>query len=415
MRKWTLALYALASLALAASSLPEWATSGQWGDGQVYKFAAPAPERSYTVYALSRPTSNPSRILRPRTDGGAVVKTASQTVTLSTQQPAQVTQVYTDQEVAYFDLTFTVSTRDGNFYRNGQQILTKSGSDYGNLLWGTLWTVSFGLISLFWIPSTTQTLHYTEIIPLNSPPIHYTFGGGGNCFSLGTNSAGFWIDPSRLQPGYVYPMYANVRCLDPTGGIWTEFGLLASIPTVQWNQQGLLPRYKFEFVSSPAQGFDLFAGNPSVAPGQFARNYSSPYGNQYSLHSGGTLPDSQHPTLPTSLPSFQVDRMWTLRDYADSGSTKFVAPFDQVTLCLQRDPDYPKSCDSSATYRRTSASPPGPVSVSPQWGFPATYVGQSVSRGPRGEDVSQPYVQYSIPSQTLTLTDTFQCVAGSCP
>ncbi|MFX9046399.1 hypothetical protein ABTN37_18560, partial [Acinetobacter baumannii] len=92
---------------------------------QIFQFAAPTPTREYTVYGLTRPTANPSVVLKPLSQGGVPVDTASQKVTLSTTTEAQATQDYTAQQVAYFDLTFTVSTRDGNFYRNGQQILTK--------------------------------------------------------------------------------------------------------------------------------------------------------------------------------------------------------------------------------------------------------------------------------------------------
>ncbi|HEU4740439.1 MAG TPA: hypothetical protein VFS50_02425 [Meiothermus sp.] len=106
--------------------------------------------------------------------------------------------------------------------------------------------------------------------------------------------------------------------------------------------------------------------------------------------------------------------MWQIRKDRD-GVLRFDAPFDEVRLCLQADPDNPGSCGSAwATYRRTSASPPGPVYVIPRWGFPATSVGQSVSSGPNGEKLSQYSVQYSVPSPTLSLSDTFECVAN-CP
>jgi hypothetical protein len=32
---------------------------------------------------------------------------------------------------------------------------------------------------MFWIPSVSQTFIYTEIIPPDAPPIHFTFGSGG--------------------------------------------------------------------------------------------------------------------------------------------------------------------------------------------------------------------------------------------
>lgn len=410
MRRWYVFLYAAASLALAQQNLPEMASSSRWGDDQIFQFRAPAPTRKYTVYGLTRPTANPAVTLKPLDQGRRVVNTASQQVTLSTAQEARATQDYTAQQVAYLDLTFTVNNvQKGSFYRNGQPILTKSGSNYDNLLWGTLWTVTFGLVSLFWLPSTSQTLHYTEIIPLDSPSIHYTFDGGGDCFSLGPGpSAGFWIDPSRLQPGYVYPMYATVSCYAPVGGIMVGFGLEASLPGVQWVRQGL-PSYAYA-----QNGFQLYRGNPNVAPGESAWEYS-PSGNEYALYSGYTLPDNQHPHLPTSLPlrGYQVDRMWTTAESAPTQIKRFVAPFNDVQLCLEQESEV---CSKNATYRRVSANPPGPVTLTPQWGFPATSVGQTVSTGPNGEQVSQPYVQYSTSSPlSITLTDTFQCISGSCP
>lgn len=375
-----------------------------------FELPGDATEASYNVTALSVPYAV-GRTLMPLM-GETPVNTLNRSVTLESGHVENVEVDYHNQEVAYLDLTFTVSTRDGNFYRNGQQILTKSGSDYGNLLWGVLWTTSFGLISLFWIPSTTETLHYTEIIPLDSSPIHYTFGGGGNCFSFSPNSAGFWIDPSRLQPGHVYPMYARMSCV-LGAGIVSNFGLLASVPTVRWVRQGLPAHYVAAVFPDKAEELDLQGGDPTVAPGQLFGGYQQIYYNEYTLHSGGSLEARAHPYLPMPLKSYQVDRMWLLQKN-DYGFTRFVTPFNRVILCMEWDEDNPAGnyclTGSEVTYERVSANPPGPVTVDPYWGFPATHVGQSVSRGPNGKNVSKPHVQYSIPNRDITLTDTFRCV-----
>jgi hypothetical protein len=77
------------------------------------------------VTALSVPLDT-GRMLLPMKKGTSdPVNTFDQPVTLKAGHVQPV-------RVAYLDLSFQVDVRDGSLYRNGQPILSKSRSDYGN-------------------------------------------------------------------------------------------------------------------------------------------------------------------------------------------------------------------------------------------------------------------------------------------
>ena len=129
--------------------------------------------------------------------------------------PARVE--YQAQEVAYLVIHHTISLKDAWLYRkdaSGREttIHERANGMNCNLLWGTLWTLTFGTISLFWLPTNGSTLIYAEAVPLNSGVITFTCGGGGGCFAFREVNTPFVVDTARLRAGRAYMFDLETKC-----------------------------------------------------------------------------------------------------------------------------------------------------------------------------------------------------------
>jgi hypothetical protein len=272
-----------------------------------------ATEKPYRVTALSVPYGV-GQTLMPVDDNRNPVNTFDQPVTLKAGKvtPAQV--AYQAQDVAYLRIDHRVDVKDGVLRRNGQAVLTKSGMDYGNLLWGVLWTTTFGLVSLFWWPNTSVTQTYTEAIPLSpsAPAITFEYGGGGGCAALSGFEGRFVIDPGRMRPGKVYHLKTHVYCFGGSGVRGSALGVVDPV-TLRYSPEG--------YPSNP---------DGSINAWVWLDNEGSPF-------PGTTLTVDVAP-LPDGAPwpadaSFAMGRSWTGRACLEYGIRE-----DGVRYCAKEVP-----------------------------------------------------------------------------
>jgi hypothetical protein len=231
-----LGIYTLAALLAGVGlarpdpmSLPDRAVIEQFGERQLLELR-PNPDgspKSYTIYALTRPAGI-EQMMRPLDGEGRVVDTASRVVPLEPGVKQTVTQYYTNQQVAYLRVDFTVQVRDGSLTHNGQVVLTNNPSISGvpmwqHLLWGAAFIASGGLIALFWLPPMgTMTTTYNTVIPLDGRWHRFTFGGGGGCGAARGFYAPLYLYSRSLQPGGIYHSRLRIWCAGGTTGIAGE-------------------------------------------------------------------------------------------------------------------------------------------------------------------------------------------------
>jgi hypothetical protein len=205
-------------------SLPDRAIIEQFGERQLLELR-PNPDgspKNYTIYALSRPVGM-GQMMLPLDRGRQVVNTASESIPLEPGRTRTITQYYVNQQTAYLRVDFSISgVRYGWLYYNGQRVMRfDPGLPMGwyRQLWSVLNAVTAGIISMFWIPGTTQAQTHTAVIPLTSGRHHISYGGGGYCFALRNANNYHYFDASRLQPGRVFHVRARVWCGGGTIGI----------------------------------------------------------------------------------------------------------------------------------------------------------------------------------------------------
>lgn len=192
-----------------------------WGERCLALDLGETSEKTYAVTALSVPYAQGREIkpVDPTTRG--LVNTYGRNVPIRAGRVTPIAVTYRSADVAYLRIDHRVDVMDGVLRRNGQAVLTKSGIDYGNWLWGMAWVLSFGLVSLFWWPNTSVTQTYTEVVPLSpsAPAITFEYGGGGGCAALAGFESRFYVDPKRMQPGKVYHIKTGVYCAGGAAGV----------------------------------------------------------------------------------------------------------------------------------------------------------------------------------------------------
>jgi hypothetical protein len=400
-------------------SLPERAVIEQFGERQLLELR-PNPDgshREFTVYALSRPAGI-DQIMRPRDGGGQIVNTASQEVRLPSGETRSVTQVYVNQPVAYLRLEATVSVRDGWLDVGGQRVWSKSSSGSFDLLWGTAWTLTFGLVSLFWLPNLTESTTYARTIPIPTTvatgavtpyvgtPLLIEYGGGGNCFAFQDYDSSLSLDSGLLQPGRVYVLRTRVACGSPAAGIVGSAEVLTAPVRVEYERVGL--------PAQDARGIDpapLQHGLP-VGSGGEVRDYT-PFPGWFPINPGQIL--------PFSYSLGQVDRLWSTTWFDDPNTRsyfRFDQPYDgrPIPVCMAGHWDSTPEdrqvwvCDSRQNFRRTAADPAGPVTLpTPSMAQEATAVYFQQETGPTGEQVSRLVVDYRPPAPVVvSLRDVFE-------
>ncbi|WP_018467057.1 hypothetical protein [Calidithermus timidus] len=327
---FSLALTLASGLAQQQEQLPTRAVHDRgWGTFD-YEFApkSDGSPTDYTVYALTR-RPQVGVEMRPLDRNRRPVNTAVQSVRLDPRQVQKVWVGYTNEKVAYLRIDQRVDVTDGALYRGGVQVLYKHGIDYGNLLWGTLWASTFGLVSLFWWPNTSVTQTYTEAIPLDSPPITFEYSGGGGCFAFQGFSGRFAVDPSLMQPGKLYYINTGMLCDGPGNGI-RGYALGMTNPVAV--------NYAIEGVTRYHDG-----GGFSVASlGRDAQGGQAEW-----LLDRLLIPNGR--TWPQSSPSYPVERAWS----------------DSVCLEYNRgDPGEPRGCQVSVPLSRVwTDTPQNPIAV----------------------------------------------------
>lgn len=211
-----------------------------WGERCLAFDLGETNEKTYAVTALSVPYAQGREIKPQDPTTRALVNTYAQPVTLAAGAVRRAAVTYRSADVAYLRIDHRVDVKDGVLRRNGQAMLTKSGIDYNNLLWGTAWALSFGLVSLFWWPNTSVTQTYTEAIPLSpsAPAITFEYGGGGGCAAVSGFEGRFRVDPKRMQPGKIYHVRTRVYCAGGAAGIAGYAEAVVDPVTLRYNPEG---------------------------------------------------------------------------------------------------------------------------------------------------------------------------------
>lgn len=211
-----------------------------WGERCLALDLGSAGEKTYAVTALSVPYAQGREIKPEDPTTGGLVNTYGQNVPVRAGEVARVAVTYKNADVAYLRIDHRVDVKDGVLRRNGQAVLTKSGIDYNNLLWGTAWALSFGLVSLFWWPNTSVTQTYTEAVLLSpsAPAITFEYGGGGGCAAVSGFEGRFVVDPKRMQPGKIYHVRTRVYCAGGAAGIAGYAEAVVDPVTLRYNPEG---------------------------------------------------------------------------------------------------------------------------------------------------------------------------------
>lgn len=400
--------------------------------------------RTYRVTALSRlDPQRPGFMLQPLYNGNTTVRTYDQKVPLSSLQETPVRVYYESTWVAYLKLDYSHSgVRDVWLYWDNQLLYAKSGSNYGNLLWGTLWTVSFGTISLFWIPSGSGEYHTTIPIPLDDRVHVLQFGGGGDCFAARDWNGFYKVRSDLMQPGKIYWVQARNGC----GGLGTGIngGLTQMVNPVRVDYQttGLPPVVRIGepgwYDPQGVVGAVQFTNGsyPSLTGvGGYPDN-----GSSYSFGERGILVpasgDLDHAaTIPYTNPYsswFTVSRRYEVNENRDSGVSTYGNQLNQfiLTYCggweyIETNPNVNSAgrwaCTggtTQATFRLTGASWPDPLRIYMDPALDGTVTTRTVvNSDSQGRPVSSTVYEAhpAWVTRTYTMHDVFRCVSGSCP
>jgi hypothetical protein len=208
--------------------LPDKAVVDRFGENQLLEFR-PNPDgspRDYLVYGLTRQAATPGEELKPLDHRYDPVATAVQPVRLRTDVTRTATIEYQQERVAYLRVRFTVSgVQRAGLYRNGRLVAQAHNGIASNFFYAVAWAGSFGLISLFGMPTTTSETYYHERIPVSSTaaPITLSMDGGGICPAHSSPYRTLTINPASLQAGHLYDLEARFWCGGGAEGIRAEF------------------------------------------------------------------------------------------------------------------------------------------------------------------------------------------------